>query len=396
MAAPTRTTQSLVVVPAAPTTAARDTQAVVLEVGAGGKPRATQTAALAVTTGGKTRDTQSLALAVTVGGKTRASQTVVLVLAPRPAPARDTNSLVLTTGASTATAQLTQSVALVLFHPPSPALATQSLSLVTAATGATILATQSLALTLASVDEGSASRSTQSLLLALGHQEDTGEARLTQSLLLLLKQSACDESCGLSLDTLRQRVLKLLGEDTGFPDYWRHLEIERLVNDAYIALARDTRAYEFVDTQPVVAGTEQYTFGSDVIQIRRVFVDDEPVRNVTKLEMDQARRQWGNRGVVWGYVSTQQAPLTIRLVEVPQADGTLDVWAAGIPAPMSGRCDIPALPSWSHQAIVFGAASRALRKHGEMRSLSLSDAYAGIYEHYRTALSGYVQQREAA
>ena len=70
----------------------------------------------------------------------------------------------------------------------------------------------------------------------------------------------------------------------------------------------------------------------------------------------------------------------------------LMVWCVKNPALMED-CDEPELPPWSHLAIAFLAASKALTKRGEMRNLDVSQVYAAIAGDYVAMLKGLVAQR---
>lgn len=53
----------------------------------------------------------------------------------------------------------------------------------------------------------------------------------------------------------------------------------------------------------------------------------------------------------------------------------LSIWAKKDPDDLATDTDEPELPEWTHQAIVFGAAARALRKESEARNFAVAGAY---------------------
>lgn len=385
MADNSRTTQEVVLAVAASAATAATTQELVLALQTGGVARTTHEVVLALSAGGVARTTQELALAVAAPtGRIRTTQNLVLVLAPPPAPSRTTQESVLTVSESEAEARTTQELILVLREPPAPARTTQEATLAVATSPAAAQTTQELVLVLGTHSTQTA-RTTQNLVLAIESLNDLA-ARTTQQVVLIVGNKHCDadsDGCGrYTFERLKDRTLRMLGEDPDHPVYWTDAEIGRLVNDAYTELAIQSRAYETEQSTTTTIDEAEYELDAGNFAVRRVSYDGAFLRNVTKLEMDLGRGAWGEQGEVWGYVTTQQPPLSIRLVEVPDEEAELVVWATGVPEALEDRCDAPELPAWTHQAIVFGAASRALRKPGEMRSLELSAVYRGIYEDY--------------
>ena len=71
----------------------------------------------------------------------------------------------------------------------------------------------------------------------------------------------------------------------------------------------------------------------------------------------------------------------------------LMVWCVMNPPELDSNCDQPLLPQWSHLGLCFAAASRALRKHGEMRNEMLAGVYEAIAEDYLKLLKGHVANR---
>lgn len=360
---------------------ARSTQSVALVVGSGGVARATQSLTLAVTAGEvQARSTQAAALTVAVKAPSaRLTRAVALVVAPPPPPARVSQALTLGVGATT-----------------TAALATSALALLTTGSSADARLSQALALVVQSTGASQPARLTQALALVVAGTADAATAaRATQSLALLVGSALCAadmDGCGrYTLTALRERVLRLLGEDPNDPIYWDGDEIDRYLNDTYAAMARDSKAYQFSESIAVVAGTATYSLDPMTLKLRSVYLDKTPLRNVTPYEMDRLRAGWGFQSKSWGYITSQQSPLTIRLVDTPSDTGTLTVHSVGIPEAMDGRCDTPELPSWCHEGIAFGAAARALGRYGEQQNKGLSQAYGVIYDAYLGTLKSYAE-----
>lgn len=387
---------------------ARATQSVVYVVGAGGTPRSTQALALAVAAGGVTRATQSLAYVVEgTDTPARVTQSLVYVVAPPVSPSRATQSVVLPVATTAGVARSTQSLVLTVSEHPSPARATQSVVLVPGEGESQARVTQSVVLAVG--DHRSPSRVTQSLLYIAGTASPSAlvtqslayvvgdlapelAARVTQSVAYLVGRSPCD-GCGLTLSDLVTRTLGLLGEDTAFPVYWSAGEVTRMLNDAYIALCRETGAYEASFSDTTVVGQAEYALDPSVVRVIRVFADQTPLRQVTKLEMDRTGAWESREGAVWAYTQTVSDPLVLRLIEIPTTEQALEIWATATPEPLALRCDEPVLPAWSRDALAYGAAARALRVRGERRSPGLSGAYSAIYGLYRDGLKTLVEAR---
>lgn len=344
------------------------------------------------------RSTQSVVLVLGEGGHAaRATQSTTLAVSGTATPPRVTQSNALAVSGTPAPARVTNSLALVLAPPPSPSRATHSLALLTTATSPQARSTQSLALIVSSLATENQTRVTQSLALIVAGAAASASlsVRTTQALALLLADASCAadlDGCGrYTLAKLRERVLRVLGDDPTDPVYWDEDEIENYVNEAYTAMARDSKAYQFSESIAVVQGTASYTLDAMTMKVKRVFLDQTPLRPATPYEMDRLRAGWGFEAKTWGYISTQQVPQTIRLVDTPDAAGTLTVYSVGIPAALDGNCDTPELPSWCHQGIVFGAAARALNRFGEQRNPELAAVCNAAYGEYLTVLKAYAE-----
>lgn len=121
----------------------------------------------------------------------------------------------------------------------------------------------------------------------------------------------CDTA--LTLAELRQRTLRMLGEDPDAPVYWSNDEIDRYINDAYIMAARDTKAIEFTEAILLTADSQAGTLSDSVGRILRVTWDDTKIHNQTKWEMDRAIADWENQsGDITNYITTLQDQRTIK------------------------------------------------------------------------------------
>lgn len=278
--------------------------------------------------------------------------------------------------------RVTQSAVIALTWPACPSRATQSAVVILADNGPTTSAV------------------TQSLVVILCNQQEIEglrTARVTQSAVVVLVDTSCVDLLGtwyLSWRDLRRRTLVLLGEDPSSPVYWTIAEIGRYVNDAYLAICRDTKVLEFIESTATIAGTAEYMLTNYVLQIKRIFLDDWTLPNVTAWERDREFGNWqGQSNKIRGYITSQQNNRRVLLDQTPTAVEDMDVWAVMLPDTLEDRCDAPEIPQWTHPAIAFKAASRALRKYGEPRNVALADAYDAMADDYLSQLVKLIGNR---
>jgi hypothetical protein len=91
------------------------------------------------------------------------------------------------------------------------------------------------------------------------------------------------------------------------------------------------------------------------------------------------------------------------IVYIPSSENNLEVWATKLPDTwglMANADAIPSnfsefmeLPRWSHMAVCYRAAAKALRKHGEQRDGAKARAYDAIANDYIGLLKGHVSNR---
>ena len=101
------------------------------------------------------------------------------------------------------------------------------------------------------------------------------------------------------------------------------------------------------------------------------------------------------------YVFDSEFGIPVRLEEgeygviIDYNDGVnnVEVWAIKDPDDMTRKDDMPELPRWTHQAIVFAAASRALMKESEVKNMPASEAYAEMAGIYTDHLKRVVHDR---
>ena len=188
---------------------------------------------------------------------------------------------------------------------------------------------------------------------------------------------------------LRKRVLHLLGEhEDALTGYWTQAEIGRYLNDAYRQICKDTKALELIETAETVPGTDEYSLSQYVLQIKRLFLDKWTLPPTTRFEANRKYR--GATGHKPKAYIANENNRAYAFDQTPTEEQDVEVWATKLPAEMESTCDAPETPPWSHQGIVFLAASRALRKHGEQRNPALADAYESIGSEYVAMLRGVV------
>ena len=277
--------------------------------------------------------------------------------------------------------------------------------------------------------------------------------------------TVCDQDCpeGLTLQTMQERTLRMLGEDPDNPVYWTAAEIGRHINDAYRIANRETKCIQYVEGIVLTSGDDEATLSDQVGQVLRATFDDRTLTNVTKWEQDRNLADWENdSGYVDRYITTLHDSRVISTYKAWDgtqynsygpfdSDGahTYTVWedanyaigdrvtyegSDGItrayyaydtivagdaafyepevgsdwtdvwkPIPMMvwaimnppelTECDEPLLPPWTHIALCFAAAARALRKYGEQRNDQLADVYEAMAADFAKALKSHVGNR---
>ena len=130
----------------------------------------------------------------------------------------------------------------------------------------------------------------------------------------------CSHTCegAMTLCELKETVYKLLGEKPGDSAYWTLNELTRYINDAYIEVARDTKALEYVEAVALTEDDQTATLSNYVGQIFRVTFDDRKIDNTTKWELDRTENDWTHQsGFVSNYVTDRQDNRTIRVFKAP-------------------------------------------------------------------------------
>jgi hypothetical protein len=368
MAAPARTTQSLALLACeGPEAAAINaTQSLVLIASAGGTPVVTQSLALLACGGPEQQAafvTQSLALIACEGPEAltvNATQSLVLVAAPSPAPSRVTQvNILVAADRDTTGPTITQALILVCSEDAAAAV------------------------------EGP--RITQGTVLLACDRDTTGPV-VTQALALVASGPTCPDASegGFGLRELGRRVIRMLGEMQATDGYWTVAEIHRLVSMAMVDIVRDTKMYEFIDTQTTTAET-RYELPAGAMQVFRAFLGDARIRPVTAWELDRERGDWeGSDTTARYYVNV---PGAVVLDGVPDAGVSLALWVTGVPDALEDVCDEPPGPTWWHLAVAYRAASLALSKYGEQGNRPLARAYRAISDDYASLLAAHVAGR---
>jgi len=117
----------------------------------------------------------------------------------------------------------------------------------------------------------------------------------------------CYPECPNSLTVcdLRERTLRMLGEDTETPAYWSADEIDNYISDANIEAARESGALELVEALELAADSSAASMSDQVGRIMRATFDDRKIENTTNFALDRSEFSWeGQSGYVSGYVHT--------------------------------------------------------------------------------------------
>ena len=98
----------------------------------------------------------------------------------------------------------------------------------------------------------------------------------------------------MTLTEMRTRVLNLLSEDST-PESYTTAEIDRLLNDSYREIARDTGALEIELDIEGVQGVGEYDLPDNIGRIRRVEWDAQRILPASSHELDRHDMTWNTR-----------------------------------------------------------------------------------------------------
>lgn len=119
---------------------------------------------------------------------------------------------------------------------------------------------------------------------------------------------------------IRERVYTLLGENFQQPEYFNDDEVRRYINDAYSALARDSKALEVRREFLTDEDVAEYDLPDDCASIRRGYFRGERLYPLTHFELDRMDENWRNdSGEPRHYTIDNLDPRTIRLHPTPDS-----------------------------------------------------------------------------
>ena len=137
----------------------------------------------------------------------------------------------------------------------------------------------------------------------------------------------CGEPCvhecpdALTLQKLRRRTFRMLGEDPDAPIYWSDDEIDRHINDVYRQAAQETKAIHYVEGIELTSGDPEGSLSAQAGQILRATFEDRVLHNVTKWDQDRTIADWGHdEGYIDSYITSLQDPRRIMVYKT--WDGT--------------------------------------------------------------------------
>ena len=99
----------------------------------------------------------------------------------------------------------------------------------------------------------------------------------------------------MTLSEMRTRVLNLLSESTSSPESYTTAEIDRLLNDSYREVARDTGALEIELDIEARTGVGAYDLPDNIGKIRRVEWDAQRILPASSHELDRHDMTWNTR-----------------------------------------------------------------------------------------------------
>ena len=142
----------------------------------------------------------------------------------------------------------------------------------------------------------------------------------------------CNNDCpdAIEFQQLKERTLRMLGEDPDNPVYWTTDEIGRLVNDAYTVACRDSKMVQHIEQVTLVEDQAEYSLTDRTGQIFRVTYDDRVIQNITKWEHDRALSDWeAEVGYIDSYMTTLQDSRKIRTYKAWDGTGATSYWPFG-------------------------------------------------------------------
>jgi hypothetical protein len=245
-----------------------------------------------------------------------------------------------------------------------------------------------------------------------------------------------------TLEEMRERMFRLLGESTTEPQLWTEAQADRYLNDAYQEVCRDTGALEIREGIVAVDGQWTYTLPDRVGPVMRVAFDDYELKAETARSMDRLNPGWQTEeGTPERWIKSREGYNSFKLWRAPSDDGAtaeatidygkpvdiegtlgiefefnsevgtfryitgtgisfksnseygrltylafsesnIEVWAKKVPEPLEFDDAVPELPPVLQMGVVFRAAEKALELERDGRNEDLAKVYGLLADEY--------------
>lgn len=124
---------------------------------------------------------------------------------------------------------------------------------------------------------------------------------------------------------LRDQIKRRLGIEADIPlnQIWTDAELNSYIQEAYLRFARESRLLFSMDTIKGLDSTATYTIPSDVVQLERALWDGNRIPPSTSRDLRKNLATYrSSEGEPFTYCLDEDGPSTIRLANIPSADGS--------------------------------------------------------------------------
>lgn len=183
----------------------------------------------------------------------------------------------------------------------------------------------------------------------------------------------------MNVTTMKAAVLRRCNQPASDYTHYPEADILAELNIAQNEIARITGCIQNVATLAVTAGTSVYSFETDMIEVKRLALDNVPLIQTTEASLDVYSKDWETDS------NTPQffifyPPNQIKLIATPVASGTLRATYTQIPDELTSGSDIPDIQLMYHQKMVEYAVISWKISHNELPPNALKVWEDELYE----------------